>query len=107
MNYFAVEYGGNYQDHITIVDDTGNRVFDNYVNMTYNEMKDQENLEEFIVAIMDATSDGEDQVVITLIGDDDVFIWGIIMGVVDDEIRYNLIDWQKDGKKFRYEPLDK
>lgn len=107
MNYFAVEYGSSYRDHITIVDQDGNRVFENYLNMTYDEMKEQEDLEEFVIAIMDAASDGQDQAIITLIGDDDVFIWSVIMGVVDDEIRYNLVDWTKDGKKYRYEPLDK
>ena len=107
MSYFAVEYGGNYQDHIALVDSDGNHAFENYLNLTYNEMKEQEDLDEFVIAMMDATTDGEDQVVVTLIGDDDVFIWSIIMGVVDEEIRYNLVDWQKDGKKYRYEPLDK
>lgn len=107
MSYFAVEHSGNYQDHVMIKDTDNNLVFENYLNMTYDEMKEQEDLEEFVVAVMDATTDGEGQTIITLIGDDDIFIWSIIMGVVDDEIRYNLVDWQKDGKKYRYEPLDK
>lgn len=107
MSYFAVECGGKYCDHISIVDSDGNRVFENYFNLTYDEMKNQDDLEEFVVAVMDATADGQDQVIITLIGEDDVFIWSVIAGVIDDEIRYNLVDWQKDGKKYRYEPLDK
>lgn len=107
MNYFAVECGGNYRDHISIVDSDGNQVFENYFNLTYDEMKNQDDLEEFVVAVMDATTDGKDQVIITLIGEDDVFIWSVIAGMIDDEIRYNLVDWTKDGKKYRYEPLDK
>ena len=107
MSYFAVECGGNYRDHITITDSDGNQVFENYFNLTYDEMKNQDDLEEFVIAIMDATTDGEDQAIITLIGEDDVFIWSIIVGVIDEEIRYNLVDWQKDNKKYRYEPLDK
>ena len=37
-------------------------------------------------------------------GEDDVFIWGIIMGPdAEDGIRYVLVDWKKDGKSYRYE----
>lgn len=103
MNYFAVEYGGNYRDHIGIMDSDGNVAFENYLNLTYEEVKMQNDLEEFIIAILDAATDGEDHTIITLVGDDDVFIWSIIMGVIDGEIRYNLVDWQKDGKTYRYE----
>ena len=103
MSYFAIEHGGKYQDHIGIVDENGNQVFENYLNLTYDEMKNQEDLDEFVVAIMDATTDGADNAIITLVGDDDIFIWSIIMGMVDEEIRYNLVDWTKDGHKYRYE----
>ena len=75
--------------------------------MTYEEMKSQEDLDNFVIAVMDATDGDSDHAIITLVGDDDVFVWSIIIGVIDDEIRYNLVDWQKDGKKYRYEPLDK
>jgi hypothetical protein len=42
-------------------------------------------------------------VILTLVGEDDIFIWSIIAGYVDDEIRYVLVDWKKDGKNYRYE----
>lgn len=103
MSYFAIEYGGKYQDHISLIDENGNQAFENYLNLTYEEMRNQDDLDEFVIAIMDATTDGNDNVIVTLIGEDDVFIWSIIMGVVDEEIRYNLVDWTKDGKKYRYE----
>lgn len=104
MSYFAIEYGGNYSDHIIIRDNDDNAVFENYLDMTYDEMKSQEDLNEFVVAVMNAASINEDdQVVITLIGDDGIFIWGIIMGIEDDSIRYVLVDWKKDGKSYRYE----
>jgi hypothetical protein len=103
MNYFAVEYGENYKDHVVITDAEGNVAFENYLSLSYDEMKTQEDLDEFVIAIMDAATDGEDNTIVTLIGEDDVFIWSIIMGIVDDEIRYNLVNWQKDGKKYRYE----
>ena len=108
MNYFAVECeNGNCRDHIIIIDNDGNRVFENYLNMTYDEMREQEDLDEFVIAIIDATTDGDDCVILTLVGEDDVFIWSILAGIVDGEIRYDLVNWQKDNKKYRYEPLDK
>lgn len=108
MNYFAVECeNGRHADHIAIIDNDGNKVFENYLNMTYAEMKEQEDLEELVIAIMDSTTDGDDCVIFTLIGEDDVFIWSILAGMIDGEIRYDLVDWTKDGKKYRYELLDK
>lgn len=109
MNYFSIECSnGDYKDHIAIKDNNdGNVVFGNYLDMTYDEMKSQEDLDDFVFAVVDAANivaDENGHVIITLIGDDDIFIWSIIMGVVDDEIRYNLVDWKKDGKKYRYEP---
>lgn len=105
MNYFAVECGDNYGDHIVITNSDGKTVFENYLNMTYDEMKSQEDLDDFVCAVAEASmTEEDDQTVITLVGDDDVFIWGIIIGVVDDEIRYNLVDWKADGKMYRYAP---
>lgn len=107
MSYFAIERNGNYFDHFVIRDnESGDIGFENYVNLTYNEMKSQENLEDFVIANMDAANamfPGENQAVLTLIGDDDIFIWSIIMGDIDDEIHYVLVDWKKDGHSYRYE----
>ena len=109
MSYFATECGGYYRDHITIVDENGNVVFNNYLNMTYDDMKSQEDLGDFVFAVMDAAIMSAEepndncQTIITLIDDDGIFIWSIISGIVDDEIRYSLVDWRKDGMQYRYE----
>ena len=104
MSYFAIEHNGKCLDHVVIRDKDGSVMFSNYLNMTYDEMKSSEDLEEFVVAVMDAVND-EGQVLITLVGDDNIFIWSIIIGVEDDDgIRYVLVDWKKDGKNYRYEP---
>ena len=104
-NYFVIERNGSYWDHVVIKDKDGNVSFGNYLNMTYDEMKDSVDLDEFVVAILDASGDdtnGND--IVTLIGEDDVFIWSIIIGPgEDDEVRYVLVDWKKDGKSYRYE----
>ena len=107
MNYFAIERGETYLEHVVIRDYDGSVVFSNYLDMTYDELKSQDDLSEFVMAVMEATDSAtdsdSDQTIITLIGEDDIFIWSIIMGTVDDEVRYNLVDWKKDGNNYRYE----
>lgn len=110
MSYFAIEHGNKYIDHVVIRNGDENVIFGNYLDMTYDEMKSRKDLDDFVMAVMEASNvvdSGNDQTIITLIGEDNIFIWSIIIGVVDEVIRYNLINWQKDGKKYRYEPLDK
>lgn len=103
MSYFSIEHNQEYLDRVVIRDKDENVVFGKYLDMTYDEMKSSEDLEEFVVAVMDAAGDG--QVLITLVGDDDVFIWSIMIGANgDDGVNYVLVDWKKDGKNYRYEP---
>lgn len=106
MSYFAIEHNQKCMDHIVVRDQDENVVFGQYLNMTYDEMKSAEDLEEFVVAVMGAATGGEEgQVLITLVGDDDIFIWSIIIGDDgNDGINYVLVDWKKDGKNYRYEP---
>ena len=79
MSYFAIERNRNCMDHVVIKDNDGNVMFKNYLNMSYDEMKSSEDLAEFVVAVMDAASksiEGDNgQMLVTLVGDDDVFIW--------------------------------
>lgn len=104
-NYFAIECNQQYWEHVVLKDKDGNVKFEDYLNKSYDEMKSSENLNEFVVAIMDAANgDTNNNVIINLIGEDDIFIWGIIMGPdEDDGVRYVLVDWKKDGKNYRYE----
>lgn len=110
MSYLTVERGGRCWDHVAMKDRNGNIAFKKYFNMTYDEMKSCEDLDEFVVAIMEATNKEvnglDDQTAIVLVGDDDIFIWGIIIGAGDNDgdLKYVLIDWKKDGKNYRYEP---
>ena len=108
MSYFAIERNGDAWDHIMIVDNYKNVTFAQYLDMDYDTMKSQEDLEEFVVAVMEATSteveNEDDQTIVTLIGEDDIFIWSIIMGPgEDDTVKYALVDWKKDGHNYRYE----
>lgn len=108
MSYFAIERNGDTLDHVTIGNLDGETVFLNYLNMSYDEMKSQDDLNNFVVAIMEATNakneSSDEQTIVTLIGDDDIFIWSIIMGPGEDGyINYALVDWKKDGHSYRYE----
>lgn len=108
MNYFAIERKGRCWSPVALKSRNGSSDFTDFTKMTYDEMKSNEHLEEFIIAAMEATNEAsgtdDDQTVVTLVGGDGVFIWGIIMGPGEnDDIQYNLVDWKKDGKSYRYE----
>lgn len=108
MSYFAIERNGMTWEHIVIREYDSNIVFSHYLTMTYDEMKSQDDLEDFVIAIMEATNTEaksvDEYTIVTLVGDDDVFIWSIVMGPGEDgTIQYSLVDWKKDGKNYRYE----
>ena len=108
MNYFAIERNGECYSPVILADSDGNPAYTEFLDMTYEEMKNSEKLEDFVIAAMEAAdrkSDGEDgysDVVVTLIGEDDFFIWGIIMSSEGDDITYKIVDWQEGGKHFKY-----
>lgn len=109
MNYFAIERDNQCWTNVILADSNGNAVFDDFLNMSYDEMKSSERLNDFVVASMDAantkTTNEDYQTIVTLVGEDNVFIWSIIMGPGEnDMIRYALVDWKKDGYSYRYEP---
>ena len=107
-NYFSIERNGECWDRVSFVDTLGNTVFDDFVKMTYDEMKSSDKLTNFIVSAMDAANQadgGEDALtVVTLVGEDGIFIWSIIMGPGENgDIRYSVVDWKSDNKNYRYE----
>lgn len=108
MNYFSIERNGQAWSPVLLADDNGEFAFKDFLYMTYDEMKSDDQLEDFVVAAMEAAnrkanSEDDDQTIVTLIGEDDIFIWSIIMGPGEnDTIRYSLVDWKKDGNNYRY-----
>lgn len=107
-NYFAIERNGQCWDHVLPVE-VGNEQFKKFKDMTYDEMKSNEDLDYFVAATMESvnrfTDSEDDQTIVTLVGEDDIFIWSIIMGPGENgEIRYSLVNWKKDGKSYRYAP---
>lgn len=108
-NYFAIERNGKCWSPVILKSRNGDSDFTSFLEMAYDEMKSSVDLDRFVVAAMEATNEVsgtcDEQTVVTLVGEDGVFIWGIIMGPgADEDIQYNLVDWKKDGKSYRYEP---
>ena len=107
-NYFSIEYQNQCYSPVLLADSDGKPTFAEFLDMTYEEMKNSEKLEDFVIAAMEAAdrkSGGEDDysdVVVTLIGEDGFFIWGIIMSSEGDDITYKVVDWKADGKHFKY-----
>jgi hypothetical protein len=101
-NYFSIERNGQCLDKV-ILKFNDDVAFEDLMDMSYEEMKSYPEIEEFIVAVMETTSDlGGTQVIVNLVGSDEIFIWGIIIGVYNDDYNFVFVDWQKDGMKYRY-----
>ena len=106
-NYFAIERNGETRMPVVLGAGKGNDAFTEFLDMSYEEMKNSEHLEEFVDATMMASdrmfgTDGDETIVI-LIGEDGNFIWSIIMSCENgDDIHYVITDWKKDGKNYRY-----
>ena len=105
-NYFAIERNEQCWAPVILADRNGNHAYEEFLNMSYDEMKNSALLEDFVVAAMEAADRNcgvdDDQTIVTLVGNDDVFIWSIIMGYNNDDIRYCLVDWKKDGHSYKY-----
>lgn len=108
-NYFSIERNGQGIAPVVLKNNSGKIMFEDVMQMSYEEIKEYENIDAFVVSIMDATNEqfkeGDDHTFVTLVGEDDVFIWGILIGKgeSDDELVYKFIDWKADGKSYRYE----
>lgn len=108
-NCFSVERNGKCIVPVLLKRDDGTTAFEDVTNMSYNEIKEYKDIDVLVAAFMDATNEyfqeSDDLTAITLIGEDGVFIWGILVGPGDndDEFKYSFVNWQKDGRSYRYE----
>ena len=93
-NYFAIERNGKCVEHVCFKDNNDNIIFEDVMNMSYDEIKTYKDIKGFVVCVMDAINkffeDKDEQTIITLIGEDDIFIWSILIGAGDNEndLRY-------------------
>ena len=106
--YFSIERNDQCYMPVRLADENGNIAFEDLMEMSYEDMKSYERIEEFVVYSMDAANEldrsDDMETTITLIGEDGVFIWGIIIGPGedDDSLNYVFVDWKKDGMLYRY-----
>ena len=111
---FSIERGSNTIENVLLMDDNGNVMFEEMLDMDFGQITKYEHIEEFVVAAMNAVNESiggsDEQTAITLVDGDGVFVWGLIIGPGENEgdIQYVFVDWQKDGKKFKYsdKPID-
>ena len=108
-NYFAIERNGQCIDHTHLTKEDGSMAFEDVMDMTYEDIVNYENIESFVVSLMDASNQcfggNDDDTFVTLVGEDDVFIWGLLIGAGDtnDELTYKFINWKENGQSYRYE----
>lgn len=108
QNYFAIERKDQSLDHVYLRMINGDVAFEDIMDLSYDELKTYDKLDEFVTATMDSANvyfkSVDEQTIINLIGPDDVFIWGVFIGAGDEEgeLKYLLVDWHKDGKNYRY-----
>lgn len=108
-NYFAVERTNRCVDHLCIKRDDGIIAFEDIMNMSYEEVVAYKDVDIFVTAVMDAANEyfneGDEQTIVTLVGNDDIFIWSILIGPGNnnDQLNYAFINWKKDGESYRYE----
>lgn len=108
-NYFAIERDSKCIEHVCFKDSNDDIMFEDVMNMSYDEFKTYKDIGIFIGCAMDAINkffdNKDEQTIITLISEDDIFMWSILIGPGDNEndLRYAFIDWMKDGRSYRYE----
>ena len=93
-NYFAIEYKGYCLDHCQ----PNNDLVKEFSNMSYEDIL-KHDLDEFICNTLDYVETSFDyegeEVIVTLIGEDDIFIWSVVMQQIDDEnVKYvTYVEW--------------
>lgn len=109
-NYFVIEQNDNYLEGVVLLDSDQNVLHEEIMNMSYEEMKEYDKLEDFLWEAYFASESyfetkGENTV-ISLVDSEDTLVWGILFGPdPDDEeaLRYCFINWGEDGKIYKYQ----
>lgn len=109
-NYFVIEQNDNYLEGVVLLDSDQNVLHEEIMNMSYEEMKEYDKLEDFLwEAYFASESSFEtkgENTVISLVDSEDTLVWGILFGPdPDDEeaLRYCFINWGEDGKIYKYQ----
>ena len=116
-NRFCIERKSGVIENVFLLNDKEEILFEDLMNMDFQQMMEYKNIEDFVICAMDAVNEAmginddetcitlvDEETYVTLVDSDGVFIWSVVIGPGENEgeIRYNGIDWRKDGKTFRY-----
>lgn len=109
-NYFVIEQNDKYLEGVVLLDAEENILHEEIMNMSYEEMKKYDKLEDFLWEAYFASESyfetkGENTV-INLVDGDDTLVWGILFGLDPDNeelLRYCFVDWGVDGKVYKYQ----
>lgn len=109
-SYFVIEQNDKYLEDVVLLDADQNILHEEIMNMSYEEMKEYDRLEDFLWEAYWASEDYFDTkgeaTIISLVDSYDTLVWGILFGPdPDDEelLRYCFIDCGKDGKIYKYQ----
>ena len=108
MNTFSIERGDQVIHGIVFVEDVE---YSDLINARGEEAKNHSYLNEFIMDVcymaLDKFEESEEDIVCTLVDEDEYFIWSILINIDDPEhVKYKFIDWEKENKKYCYKTLD-
>lgn len=108
-NRFCIERKSGVIENVFLLNDKEEILFEDLMNMDFQQMMEYKNIEDFVICAMDAVNEAmgiidDEETYLTLVDSDGVFIWSVVIGPGENEgeIRYNGVDWRKDGKTFRY-----
>lgn len=109
-NYFVIERNDNYLEGVVLLDSDQNVLHEEIMNMSYEEMKEYDKLDDFLWEAYFASESyfetkGENTV-ISLVDSEDTLVWGILFGPDPDNeeaLRYCFINWGEDGKIYKYQ----
>ena len=108
--YFVIEQNDKHVDGVVLLDAEGEILYEDLMNMSYEEMKTYDKLEDFLFTSQEASDSyfdtkGENTIV-NLVNEEDTLVWGILFGPDPDNeeyLRYCFIDWGKDDKIYKYQ----
>lgn len=110
MNTFSIEHGNGFVKDVCFMDNNGIVPHEEISVLTFEELSNYDKIDYFIEGILAASEqlfgESNEEIYVTLVGEDGYFIWGVCLIPNGEYITYQLIDWTKDEQLFKYEGWD-
>ena len=104
MNTFSIERGDNIIHGVFFA--TKDYEMPPITEMSFDEIVNYDDLPNIVDAMLDATDHafgpGHEDVFVTLVDKNGVFIWSINIVQYDSHFEYSLINWEDSGYSFSY-----